>query len=170
MKEQSPSQTRAAYSEALSALRTGRAATAERLLRAIQAAAPGDIRSLHLLGVAFLDHGGVGVPGLRGHGRLGQRADAGDGLGVGLDGRADPVSPGGVSGEGKALAVVDAGIEPESLMDVFLKCRPGLGRANIDHFHGLPRCVVLPFPGADVAIRAAFKAIAHIGNTKFLVL
>jgi tetratricopeptide (TPR) repeat protein len=55
MKEQSPSQTRAAYSEALSALRTGRAATAERLLRAIQAAAPGDIRSLHLLGVAFLD-------------------------------------------------------------------------------------------------------------------
>jgi tetratricopeptide (TPR) repeat protein len=55
MKEQSPAQMRAAYAEALSALRTGRAATAERQLRAIQAAAPGEINSLHLLGVALLD-------------------------------------------------------------------------------------------------------------------
>jgi tetratricopeptide (TPR) repeat protein len=45
----------AAYFEALAALRTGRAATAERKLRAIQAAAPGEIQSLHLLGVALLD-------------------------------------------------------------------------------------------------------------------
>ena len=55
MKEQSLAQMRAAYAEALSALRTGRAATAERQLRAIQAAAPGEIISLHLLGVALLD-------------------------------------------------------------------------------------------------------------------
>ncbi len=55
MKEQSPAQMRAAYAEALSALRTGRAATAERQLRAIQAAAPGEINSLHLLGVALLN-------------------------------------------------------------------------------------------------------------------
>jgi tetratricopeptide (TPR) repeat protein len=45
---------RAAYAEALSALRTGRAATAERQLRAMQVAAPGEIHSLHLLGVALL--------------------------------------------------------------------------------------------------------------------
>jgi tetratricopeptide (TPR) repeat protein len=55
MKEQSTAQMRAAYTEALAALRTGRAATAERQLRAIQAAAPGEINSLHLLGVALLD-------------------------------------------------------------------------------------------------------------------
>ena len=36
-------------------LRLGKAATAERQLRAIQAAAPGDLQSLHLLGVALLD-------------------------------------------------------------------------------------------------------------------
>ena len=46
---------RAAYSEALTALRMGRAASAERQLRAIQAAAPGDVNSLRLLGVALLD-------------------------------------------------------------------------------------------------------------------
>ncbi len=40
-------------------LRLGRAATAERQLRAIQAARPGDVRSLHLLGVALLDQGGT---------------------------------------------------------------------------------------------------------------
>jgi tetratricopeptide (TPR) repeat protein len=55
MQQQSPSQLPAAYAAALSALRTGRAATAERQLRAIQAAAPGEINSLHLLGVALLD-------------------------------------------------------------------------------------------------------------------
>ena len=45
---------RAAYSEALAALRQGRAETAERQLRAIQAAAPGEINSLRLLGQALL--------------------------------------------------------------------------------------------------------------------
>ncbi len=45
---------RTAYSEALLALRAGRAATAERQLRAIQAAAPGEVNSLRLLGQALL--------------------------------------------------------------------------------------------------------------------
>ena len=48
-------QLRAAYTEAWAALRQGRAATAERQLRAIQAAVPGEVDSLHLLGVALLD-------------------------------------------------------------------------------------------------------------------
>jgi tetratricopeptide (TPR) repeat protein len=55
MKQQSEAQMRAAYAEALSALRIGRAATAERRLRDIQAAAPGEVHSLRLLGVALLD-------------------------------------------------------------------------------------------------------------------
>ncbi len=46
---------RYAYGQALAALREGRAATAERQLRAIRARAPGDLNSLHLLGVALLD-------------------------------------------------------------------------------------------------------------------
>jgi tetratricopeptide (TPR) repeat protein len=54
-KEQSQAQLRAAYAEALTTLRTGRAATAERQLRAIQARAPGDVNSMRLLGVALLD-------------------------------------------------------------------------------------------------------------------
>jgi tetratricopeptide (TPR) repeat protein len=54
MKQQPPAQMRAAIAEALRALRMGRAATAERQLRAIQVAAPGEINSLHLLGVALL--------------------------------------------------------------------------------------------------------------------
>jgi tetratricopeptide (TPR) repeat protein len=54
-REQAQAQLRAAYAEALTALRTGRAATAERQLRAIQARAPGDVNSLRLLGVALLD-------------------------------------------------------------------------------------------------------------------
>ena len=54
-KEESQARLRAAYAEALTTLRLGRAATAERQLRAIQAAAPGDIKSLRLLGVALLD-------------------------------------------------------------------------------------------------------------------
>jgi tetratricopeptide (TPR) repeat protein len=53
--EESQARLRAAYAEALTTLRLGRAATAERQLRAIQAAAPGDIKSLRLLGVALLD-------------------------------------------------------------------------------------------------------------------
>lgn len=54
-KEQSQAQLRAAYTEALTHLRLGRAATAERQLRALQALAPGDVNSLRLLGVALLD-------------------------------------------------------------------------------------------------------------------
>ena len=57
--DQSQARLRAAYSEALAALRQGRAETAERQLRAIQAAAPGDVNSLRLLGVALLDQGKV---------------------------------------------------------------------------------------------------------------
>lgn len=54
MEERTQAGLRAAYSQALAALRTGRAATAERQLRAIQAAAPGDANSLRLLGIALL--------------------------------------------------------------------------------------------------------------------
>jgi tetratricopeptide (TPR) repeat protein len=52
--EQQPTGLRTAYTEALTALRTGRAATAERQLRALQVAAPGDVNSLRLLGAALL--------------------------------------------------------------------------------------------------------------------
>jgi tetratricopeptide (TPR) repeat protein len=55
MKEQSQAQLREAYAQALASLRAGRAETAERQLRAIQTAAPGDVNSLRLLGVALLD-------------------------------------------------------------------------------------------------------------------
>jgi tetratricopeptide (TPR) repeat protein len=48
-------QRRAAYAEALFNLRSGRAATAERQLRSLQAGAPGEPNSLRLLGVALLD-------------------------------------------------------------------------------------------------------------------
>ncbi len=58
-KEQVQAQLRAAYAEALLALKSGRALTAERQLRAIQAAAPGDVNSLRLLGVALLDQGKI---------------------------------------------------------------------------------------------------------------
>ncbi|HEX3848650.1 MAG TPA: tetratricopeptide repeat protein, partial [Steroidobacteraceae bacterium] len=46
---------RTAYGQAQAALRAGRAQTAEQGLRAIQAAAPGEVNSLRLLGVALLD-------------------------------------------------------------------------------------------------------------------
>jgi tetratricopeptide (TPR) repeat protein len=49
-----PAGLQAAYREALATLRAGRAATAERQLRAIQAALPGEIKSLRLLGTALL--------------------------------------------------------------------------------------------------------------------
>jgi tetratricopeptide (TPR) repeat protein len=52
---QAQSKLRAAYTEALALLRSGRSATAEQLLRDIQTAAPGDVNSLRLLGVAQLD-------------------------------------------------------------------------------------------------------------------
>jgi tetratricopeptide (TPR) repeat protein len=55
VQEQFQAELRAAYSQALAALRSGRAATAERQLRAIQARAPGDVNSMRLLGVALLD-------------------------------------------------------------------------------------------------------------------
>lgn len=51
---QSQAQLRSAYTEALLMLRAGRFATAELKLRAIQAAAPGDLNSLRLLGSALL--------------------------------------------------------------------------------------------------------------------
>ena len=55
IKEPLQAQMRAAYGPALAALRAGRAKTAERQLRAIQAAAPGEVNSLRLLGVALLE-------------------------------------------------------------------------------------------------------------------
>jgi tetratricopeptide (TPR) repeat protein len=57
--EQRQAEMRAAFSEALVAQREGRSATAERLLRAMQAHAPGEVNSLRLLGVALLDQGKV---------------------------------------------------------------------------------------------------------------
>jgi tetratricopeptide (TPR) repeat protein len=50
----SQAELRSAYSRALQALRMGQAETAERQLRAIQAAAPGEVNSLRLLGRALL--------------------------------------------------------------------------------------------------------------------
>jgi tetratricopeptide (TPR) repeat protein len=50
----SQAELRNAYSRALQALRMGQAETAERQLRAIQAAAPGEVNSLRLLGCALL--------------------------------------------------------------------------------------------------------------------
>jgi tetratricopeptide (TPR) repeat protein len=55
VEDRSQAELRAAYGQALTALRSGRAATAERQLRAIQERAPGDVNSLRLLGVALLD-------------------------------------------------------------------------------------------------------------------
>ena len=52
MNEPPQAQFRAAYAQALAALRAGRAKTAELQLRAIQAAAPGEVNSLRLLGQA----------------------------------------------------------------------------------------------------------------------
>ena len=52
--EQQRAGLRAAYAEALTALRMGRAATAERQLRALQASVPGDVNSLRLLGASLL--------------------------------------------------------------------------------------------------------------------
>ncbi len=54
MNEPPQAQFRAAYAQALAALRAGRAKTAELQLRAIQAAAPGEVNSLRLLGQALL--------------------------------------------------------------------------------------------------------------------
>ena len=56
---QSQAQLRSAYTEALMLLRSGRSASAEHRLRAIQSLAPGDVNSLRLLGVALLDQGKI---------------------------------------------------------------------------------------------------------------
>jgi len=52
--EQSQAQLQAACTEAFAMLKTGRAGSAERQLRAIQAVEPGEVNSLHLLGAALL--------------------------------------------------------------------------------------------------------------------
>ena len=57
MSQQSKSDLRSAYWRALEAVRLGRFETAERQLREIQRASPGEINSLHLLGVALLSQG-----------------------------------------------------------------------------------------------------------------
>jgi tetratricopeptide (TPR) repeat protein len=57
VQDRSQAELRAAYGQALASLRSGRAATAELQLRAIQARAPGDVNSMRLLGVALLDQG-----------------------------------------------------------------------------------------------------------------
>src|ERR1700681_968294 len=54
VEERSQAGLRAAYGAALRARRSGRAETAERQLRAIQDAAPGEVNSLRLLGLALL--------------------------------------------------------------------------------------------------------------------
>jgi tetratricopeptide (TPR) repeat protein len=57
MTQQSKAHLQAAYSEAFALLKTGRAASAERQLRAMQAAGPADATRLHLLGAALLYQG-----------------------------------------------------------------------------------------------------------------
>ena len=59
MADRLPAPLRAAYREALRALRMGRAGSAERQLQAIQAAAPGESTSLRLLGSALLAQGKI---------------------------------------------------------------------------------------------------------------
>ena len=54
MSEEAHAELRTAYQRALEAVRIGRFQSAERQLRAIQRARPGEINSLHLLGVALL--------------------------------------------------------------------------------------------------------------------
>jgi predicted Zn-dependent protease len=54
VEDRSQADLRVAYAQALTALRIGKAETAERQLRAIQDAAPGEVNSLRLLGVALL--------------------------------------------------------------------------------------------------------------------
>jgi len=59
LKDRSQAALRDAYARALAALRDGRAATAERQLRALEAAAPGEVNCLRLLGSALLAQGKV---------------------------------------------------------------------------------------------------------------
>jgi tetratricopeptide (TPR) repeat protein len=60
VQERAQAELRAAYTQALTELRSGRFVSAERTLRAIQASAPGEINSLRLLGSALLGQGNVG--------------------------------------------------------------------------------------------------------------
>jgi cytochrome c-type biogenesis protein CcmH/NrfG len=55
--QQNKADLRTAYWQALEAVRIGRFATAERRLREIQRTSPGEVNSLHLLGVALLSQG-----------------------------------------------------------------------------------------------------------------
>ncbi|MGH8303726.1 MAG: tetratricopeptide repeat protein, partial [Steroidobacteraceae bacterium] len=57
MSQQSEASLRTAYGRALEAMRLGRFASAERQLREIQRASPGEINSLHLLGLTLLSQG-----------------------------------------------------------------------------------------------------------------
>ncbi|MFZ0552902.1 MAG: sulfotransferase [Steroidobacteraceae bacterium] len=59
MPQQAPAHLRTAYLRALEAVRVGRFQSAERQLREIQRTSPGEINSLHLLGVALLSQGKV---------------------------------------------------------------------------------------------------------------
>lgn len=57
MSQQAPAHLRTAYLRALEAVRIGRFQSAEQQLREIQRTSPGEINSLHLLGVALLSQG-----------------------------------------------------------------------------------------------------------------
>jgi tetratricopeptide (TPR) repeat protein len=57
--QQAPAHLRTAYLRALEAVRIGRFQSAERQLREIQRTSPGEVNSLHLLGVALLSQGKV---------------------------------------------------------------------------------------------------------------
>jgi tetratricopeptide (TPR) repeat protein len=57
MSQEAQAELRTAYLRALEAVRVGRFRSAERQLREIQRARPGEINSLHLLGVALLSQG-----------------------------------------------------------------------------------------------------------------
>ncbi|HUA25689.1 MAG TPA: sulfotransferase [Steroidobacteraceae bacterium] len=59
MSQQAPAHLRTAYLRALEAVRIGRFQSAERQLREIQRTSPGEVNSLHLLGVALLSQGKV---------------------------------------------------------------------------------------------------------------
>ena len=59
MSQQAPAHLRTAYLRALEAVRIGRFQSAERQLREIQRTSPGEVNSLHLLGVALLSQAKV---------------------------------------------------------------------------------------------------------------
>ena len=81
VENRSQAELKAAYGQALTALRSGRAATAERQLRAIQARAPGDVNSMRLLGIALLV-ALIMLLSWRGHAKSQVEAAASDALGM----------------------------------------------------------------------------------------